>query len=204
MGEEMSIYLCGSPSNDQYVVEVLRRAIVQGDQDARLRVQQCLSGVVRGWIRRHPHREAAYRLDSEENYVAVAFERFWQGTIDQQLEFSTLATALHYLHVSLNGAILERLRASRRPKEVPLPQPGSPKEPPMEDAPSGAEVWERLQCMFLTVREQRLAYLLFHCGLQPGEIVHCCSREFSDLYEVYRLRHNIIERLLCNLNHLRL
>ena len=88
--------------------------------------------------------------------------------------------------------------------EVPLPQPGSLKELPMEDAPSGAEVWECLQRMFLNAREQRLAYLLFHCGLQPGEIVHCCSREFSDMYEIYRLRYNIMERLLCNLHHLRL
>ena len=200
----MSTYLCGSPSNDQYIVELLRRAIVQGDQDAHVGVQQCLSRVVRGWLRWHPKREAAYRLDSEENYVAVAFERFWQGTIDQQIEFSTLATALHYLQVSLNGALLDRLRASSRPNEVPLPWPGSPEEPLMEDMTSGDEVWECLQRMFLNVREQRLAYLLFHCGLQPGEIVRCCSREFSDMYEIYRLRYNIMERLLCNLHHLRL
>ena len=199
----MNTYLCGSPSNDQHIVELLRRAMVQSDQDARMGVQQCLSRVVRGWLRRHPNREAAHRLDSEENYVAVAFERFWQGTIDQQIEFSTLATALHYLQVSLNGALLDKLRASSQPNEVPLPWPGSLKEPPMEDATPGAEVWERLQRMFLNAREQRLAYLLFHCGLQPREIVRC-SREFSDLYEIYRLRHNIMERFLCNLNHLRL
>ena len=45
-----------------------------------------------------------------------------QLTIDQQLDFHTLATALQYLLVSLNGAILDRLRASSRPQEVPLPQ----------------------------------------------------------------------------------
>ena len=200
----MSTYLCGSPSNDEYVVELLRRAVVQGDQDAWVGVQQCLGEVVRRWLRRHPNREAACRLNSEENYVAVAFERFWQVTIDQQIEFSTLATALHYLRMSLNGAILDRLRASSRPKEVPLPQPGSSEEPLMEDATSGAEVWELLQSMLLNVREQRLAYLLFHCGLKPGEIVHCCSREFSDMCEIYRLRRNIMERLLRNVDHLRL
>ena len=200
----MNTYLSDNPSKDEYIEALLHRAIVQGDQDARVGVQQCLSGAVRGWLHWHPKREAVYRLDSEENYIAVAFERFWQGTIDQQIEFSTLAKALHYLHVSLNGAILDRLRASSRPKEVPLPQPDSPEETLMEDATSGAEVLERLQPMFLNVREQRLAYLLFHCGLQPGEIVHCCSREFSDIYEIYRLRRSIMKRLLCNIDHLRL
>ena len=160
----MSTFLCGSPSNDEHVVELLRCALVRGDQEARVRVQLCLGEVVRGWFGRHPNREALCRLDSEENYVAVTFERFWQVTNDQQIEFSTIATALHYLRVSLNGAILDRMRASSGPKEVPSPQPGSPGEPLMEDVTPNAEVWELLRSMLLNVREQRLAYLLFHCG----------------------------------------
>jgi hypothetical protein len=198
MRKKMSTYLCGSPYNDEHVEELLRRAIIQGDQEARLRVQLCLGKVVRGWLGRHPNREALCNLDSEENYVAVAFERFWQVTIDKQMAFSTLATALHYLRVSLNGAMLDRLRASSVPKEVPLPQPDSPEEPLMEDAMRVAEVWELLQSMLLNEREQRLAYLLFHCGLGPQEIVHSCQQEFSDVDEIHRLRHTIMERLLCN------
>ena len=194
----MSTFLCGSPSNDEHVVELLRCALVRGDQEARVRVQLCLGEVVRGWFGRHPNREALCRLDSEENYVAVTFERFWQVTNDQQIEFSTIATALHYLRVSLNGAILDRMRASSGPKEVPSPQPGSPEEPLMEDVTPNAEVWELLRSMLLNVREQRLAYLLFHCGLGPREIVHSCSQEFSDIYEIHRLRHTIMERLLRN------
>ena len=194
----MSTFLCGSPSNDEHVVELLRCALVRGDQEARMRVQLCLGEVVRGWLGRHPNREVLCRLDSEENYVAVTFERFWQVTNDQQIEFSTIATALHYLRVSLNGAILDRMRASSGPKEVPSPQPGSPGEPLMEDVTPNAEVWELLRSMLLNVREQRLAYLLFHCGLGPREIVHSCSQEFSDIYEIHRLRHTIMERLLRN------
>ncbi|GEM_PF-6474933 len=26
---------------------------------------------------------------------------------------------------------------------------------------------------------KRDAYLLFHCGLKPQEIIHCCAQEFS-------------------------
>jgi hypothetical protein len=198
----MCDYQCGNSSNDEYVIELLRRAIMHADQNARVKVQQCLCGIVRGWLHRHPNREALCRLDNEENYVDVAFERFWRVTIDQRIAFNTLATALHYLRVSLNGAILDRLRASSRPKEVSLPWSAFPGEPLLEDVTSSAEVWVRLQSELLNVREQRLAYLLFHCGFKPGEIVHCCSQEFSDVCEIYCLRYNIVERLLRNVDHL--
>jgi hypothetical protein len=103
---------------------------------------------------------------------------------------------LRYLLVSLNGAILDRLRASSRPIEVMLPQSAFPGEPLLEDVTPGAEVWERLQKVLLNACERRLAYLFFHCGFKPGEIVCCCSQEFSDVCEIYALRRTIVERLL--------
>ena len=52
-------------------------------------------------------------------------------------------------------------------------------------------------------REQRLAYLLYHCGLKPREIVRFCPQEWSDVKEVYRMRRNIMERLLHHADQLR-
>jgi len=47
------------------------------------------------WLRGHPQRAHACRLESEENYVAQAFERFWQATASyQRVDFNTLAAAL--------------------------------------------------------------------------------------------------------------
>ena len=192
----MCAYQCDNPSKDEYVVELLHRAILHADQNARVKVQQYLCGVVCVWLHRHPNRGALYRLDNEENYVDVAFERFWRVTVDQRIAFNTLATALHYLRVSLNAAILDRLRASSRPKEVSTPLPVFPGEPLLEDVTSSAEVWERLQRELHNAREQRLAYLSFHCGLKPGEIVYWCSQEFSDVSEIYHLLCNIMERLV--------
>jgi hypothetical protein len=81
-------------------------------------VQYCFSGMIRGWLRRHPKREMACRLESEENYVAQTFERFWQAAaFNQRVEFSTLAAALQYLRASLNGAILDMLRQLRGQKK---------------------------------------------------------------------------------------
>jgi hypothetical protein len=52
-------------------------------------------------------------------------------------------------------------------------------------------------------REKRLAYLLYHCGLKPREIVLRCSPEFPDVQEIYRLNSNIVERLRRNCDRLR-
>ncbi len=198
----MSAYQCGDPSNDEYAIELLRRARMYTDQNAWLEVKQYLGRVVRGWLYRHPNRDALYQLDNTENYVNATFERFWQVTIDQQIDFNDLTTVMQYLFVSLNGAILDKLRASSRLKEAPLPQSTFQGEALPEDAISRNVVWERLQQDLLNVREQRLVYLLFYCGLKPQEIVHCCPQEFSDACEIYCLRHTIMKRLLRMGNHL--
>src|SRR6266849_5287969 len=192
---ELDHYRRGEPCTETYGLELLRRATFQGDQEAWAWVQHCFGGMVRGWLRRHPKREVACRLESEENYVAQTFERFWQATsLTRHVEFITLAAALQYLRASVNGVILDTLRAYARPREVPLPEPGEPGEPYMEDVNDSSEVWETLQTMLPDEREQRLAYLLFHCGLKSREIMRFCPQEFSDVQEIYRLRRCIMER----------
>src|SRR5213078_3530300 len=163
--KEMNKYRRGEVPDNQYGLELFRRAMIEHDSDAWTWVQKCFGEIVLSWLRRHPRKEEAYRIDSEENYVARAFERFWLATAhNRQVEFSTLAAALQYLRASLNGAILDTLRACSRPKEVPLPEAGSPEEPSVEDSVDSGELWELLREMFPAEREQRLIYLLFHCG----------------------------------------
>jgi hypothetical protein len=127
-------------------------------------------------------------MESEENYVAQTFERFWQATaFNQQVKFSTLAAALQYLRASLNGAILDMLRVYVRPGEVSLPGPEEPGEPFVEDNTENSEVWESIQMLLSNPREQRLAYLLFHCGLKPRDIIRFCPLEWSDVQEAWGL-----------------
>ncbi len=134
---------------------------------------------------------------------ALSAERFWQATVRQQIAFKTLAGALTYLRASLHGAILDTLRVYTRPREVPLPEPGEPGEPYGEDQSNSSEVWEFLQTILPGAREQRLAYLLYHCGLKPREVLHFCQQEFNDIQEIYRLRRNIVERVLRHADQLR-
>lgn len=198
---EIKYYRSGEPYNDAYGLELLRRAIVQEDEQAWAGVQHCFSGMVHGWLLRHPKRDMACRFDSNENYVAQTFERFWQATTsNRHIEFMTLAAALHYLHASLNGVILDTLRAYVRPREVMLPEFG---ELQVEDTSDKSEVWDALQTILSDEQEKRLAYLLFHCGLKPREIMRFCPQEWHDVHEIYRLKRNIMDRLLHNADQLR-
>jgi hypothetical protein len=196
---ELSNSRQGEPCTETHAVELFRRATVQGNQEARLWVQHCFREVVRDWLSSHPNREAACRLESEEYYVAQAFERFWQATVSpQRLEFSRLAAALQYLRACLHGAILDWLRASARLREASLTELGESGKSQVEDRVDSNEAWGVLKTMLSNPREQRLAYLLFHCGLKPREIIHFYPQEFSDVREISRLRHTIMERFLHN------
>jgi DNA-directed RNA polymerase specialized sigma24 family protein len=201
---EITNYGRGDASNDKYCLEIFRRAMIEGDNAAWEFLIERFHDYMLSIFHRHGQREAASRLDSPENYVARAFERFWMSTVHhQQLEFTTLAAALSYLRNCLNGAILDTLRAYSRSKEVAWPEPGFAEPLAFEDPDEGQELWHIIQSLLVNERERRVAFLLFHCNLKPREIVRHCTQEFSDVQEIYRLRRNIIERLLRDWDQIR-
>lgn len=181
----------GEPSTDGYGLELSRRAIIHGDVDARAGLQRCLSKIVLVWLRCHPSRETACCWEREEHYVELAFERFWHIVIQRQVRCETLAEVLVCLRASLNGAILETLRVSRQ-RAVYEHEPA---EQDLQGNPQGLEAWNWVQATLSSERERRLAYLLYHCGLKPAEIVRDCPQEWSDVHEVARLRHIILASL---------
>ena len=201
---EINNYHRGQASSDQYCLEIFRRAMLERDNAAWELLVERFNSYLLSLFRRHVRREAASRLDSPENYVAKAFERFWLAAVhNQKFEFSTLAAALSYLRNCLNGAILDTLRAFSRVQEVALPEPGFAESPAVEDQDDGQELWDIIRSLLANERERRVAYLLFHCNLKPREIVRRCTQEFSDVQEIYRLRRNIIERLLRDSDQIR-
>src|SRR5260370_2457236 len=98
---ELGAYRHGEPCDESYGLELICRATVDGDPQAWEWVQRCFGETVLAWLRRHPSRATACRLESEENYVALAFERFWQATaLFQQVSFKTLASSLQSFRLS--------------------------------------------------------------------------------------------------------
>jgi hypothetical protein len=201
---EFDKYGNGELSNDQYALELFNRALMQDDALAWEAVQQCFNTMMHRWMGRHPLKEVAYRLDSEENYIAQGFTRFWQATVhNPDIAFLTLGAAMKYLHASLHGVILDTLRTYSREREVRLPEPGEAGEPIFEDRYDSGELWEVISHMLPDKRERRIAYLLYHCGLKPREIVHFCHREFEDVREIYRVRRIIFDRVRRNADYFR-
>jgi len=82
----------GKTHNDQYWVELLRRATAQRDGAARRVMLHHLGQVVRAWIGCHPSRDIASQLESEAYYVAQTCERFWQAITQQELAINRLST----------------------------------------------------------------------------------------------------------------
>ncbi|GCE28163.1 hypothetical protein KDA_36470 [Dictyobacter alpinus] len=205
--EEMRNYCQGKVVDDCYALEIFRRAMRLHDAQAWDVLYQCFSGIVYTWMRRHSKRERAYALDSEENYVAQAFTRLWQASMNNaELHFTSVAAALNYLRASLNGAIMDTLRVYNHPNEVSLPDDNDTMysaEPVAEEPEDTNEVWYVVRSLLSDPREIRLAYLYFHCGLKAREIVHFCPTEFNDVQDIYRLRHNIFKRLTRNADLIR-
>ncbi len=171
-------------------LELWHRASRQGDLEAWAAFQQSLEETVLTWFHAHPGSKAASRVQSDSHFVARAFEQLWHLGVQGQVACETLSEVLVCLRASLNGAILETLRVSRRPEAVSSPWPDE------EGRLERSEIWGKLQANLPNLREQRLAYLLFHCGLSPREIVRGSPQEFDDVREIYGLRHTIMERLL--------
>jgi hypothetical protein len=189
--------------DDAYCLEIFRRAIVQGVDQAWVVLQDRFGDSIRMWLHSHPRNDVALRHDTEENYVAMTFTRFWHAVHDQKLEFQSLVAALSYLHATLNGIIMDTMRSQMRSKEVPLPEADSHEEPAANESDKEQSIWLSIQQLLSGPQEQRLAYLLYYCGLKPREVLVRCPNEFADIQEIYRLNCKIVERLRRNRDRLR-
>jgi TIR domain len=54
-------------------------------------------------------------------------------------------------------------------------------------------LWDVMAAALPDEREQRLAYLLYYCGLKPREIARLLPEEFKNIQEVYQLNRSILQ-----------
>ena len=202
--QEMQKYHRREPNCDSYSLEILRRAIVLHDQEAWAALQALLKESMQIWLACHPHRKLALCYEpTEQNYVDDAFRRFWQAIGEQSIMFASLASALNYLRQCLNCAVMEVLRAYARPRAVYLPDDSASGEPLVEDTYDERALWDIMKDLLPDKREQRLAYLFFHCNLKPREIMRYCPGEFREEMEIYRMKRTIMARLLRHSDRIR-
>ena len=111
---------------------------------------------------------------------------FSQSAVEnQKLDISQLSPTLNSLKVSLAGVLLDTFRANMQPEELQ-----------QRDNIVSCRLWERLQHLFPDIREQRLAFLLFHCNLSPSEILLYAPEEFTNKQEICHLRRKMLDRIL--------
>ncbi len=205
--DELRRYRRREQNDDRYCLELFRRALVERSDDAWAILYTMFYDSTCLWFRCHPSKMTALRYESEKSYVDDAFKRLWQWSNNQHeaLLFTSLAGALKALHLCLHSAIMDVLRAYTRPREEPIPDSGVSDDPTflVEDLYHQDEWWECIESILTNEREQRVIYLLYHCGLKPREIIHHCPGEFCSEQEIYRLTRNSLDRLRRNADKLR-
>jgi hypothetical protein len=179
--------------NAQQCLEMFMRAL-HGDQSAQEWFQYHFSTILLEWLNHHPGREIVCASNNETYLVDKTFQCIWHNTTDHSpVEFNTLPTVMRYLCASLNGVILDALRAIKVAKaSIPT---GSTQEPAMENHTEALQMWEKIVGLLSNERERRLAYLLLNCGLKPKEIVGAFPQEFNDTCEIARVRLTIMQLL---------
>lgn len=118
---EIDNFRRGEQTSEKYNVELLRRAIVQGEPEAWKWIQLCYCEPISNWLCYHPRWEIAAKLGSKELYVARTIHRFKQMTmLNQHMECNSIGDTFRYLRVCLNGVIIEILRFYSCSIEIPL------------------------------------------------------------------------------------
>jgi hypothetical protein len=180
----------------QFWLEVFCFALRENDQRSQRWLQQKFSVIISNWIQDHPKCGLVCQLHTEEFYINETFRCFWQTLLKQQkFDLSCMADVLSYLHVFMNGVILDTLRYNSSPQIEPIANTGMAEEVSSYENDSTHDIWELIARKFSNARERRMVYLLFQCDLKPGEIVDRFPNEFSDVNEISHIRRNIMEIL---------
>ena len=73
---------------------------------------------------------------------------------------------------------------------------GLTREKSREELAEAHALWESIQGVLASEREQQLAYLLYNCALTPVEIIHIFPQEFSDMREISRVRLAVVKLMV--------
>ena len=195
--EELNQHRRKQPTDGRYCLELFQRATLLQMDEAWEALLRLLNENVLIWLRAHPNYGLAITYDTEENYAALTFTRFWSALRDQRLHFTNLPMMLSYLHATLNSTVIDTLRSYMRARCVSLLDPAVAESAniAIEETYDDDCTWNSIQSLLENEDERQVMYLLYYCGLKPREVAARFPARFRDVKEVYRVNHNIIERL---------
>jgi hypothetical protein len=203
--QETEKYLAGHSHDETYCLELFRRATLDDNQEAWRAIYAQYQNLVADWIWQY----SKFRRTDEEItvFVNAAFMRFWR-TISKQskeFQFDNLGQLLGYLKRCVHSAVEDAYRQQQRgPQDTliweELSEALADDETSLEtrvlsrvemDALEWV-VWSRLR----GEAEMVVARLSWLDGLRPREIQARRSDLFANVRRVYRIKRNILERLL--------
>ncbi|MBV9579421.1 MAG: sigma-70 family RNA polymerase sigma factor [Chloroflexi bacterium] len=195
-----AIYARGEAADDAAGLELFRRAMDHDDPAA----WQAVMDVYRPILVSHAARRVVRGLVVEDDGFCVdrAFQRFWQACRRGRVHhFDDLAAILQYLKLCLGSVLLDEARSRRRQACLSLDDVAP--ETCLGDDPAaqviggviGRELWLTIDRELNNPRERLVAHLSFVGGLTPREILARHPADFHDVYDVYRSKRNMIERL---------
>lgn len=203
--EELRQYQGQQPVEGYFCLELLRRATLHHVDEAWKILLELFTKPIGAWLRAHSHFYLAITYDSEENYIAQTFTRFWLVMRERHLQFTRLSALLSYLRLILHSTIIDTLRSYLRTPCVSLLDPtvSESKHATFIESDTPDNSWSSIQLLLANEKERQLMYLLYYCGLKPREVAVRFPSLFHDVKEIYRLNHTIVERLRRNRERLR-
>jgi hypothetical protein len=193
-------YSRGEASDDAAGLELFRRAMDEADEAA----WQVIIEIYRGLLVAQASRRVIRGLVVEDDGFCVdrAFQRFWRACQNGKVhQFNDLASILKYLKMCLGSVLLDEARARRRQAWVSIDD--VPPEACVSADPAaqvigrlaGRDLWAVIDRELADVQERMVARLSFVSGLSPREILARHPEKFQDVFDVYRTKRNMIERL---------
>lgn len=202
--QEREKFLAGSACDETYSLELFHRALFDHDQAAWQAIYAEYQPMVTQWVRRcsrfqHTNEEAAF-------FVNAAFTRFWRAVSgwERRSQFDSLPKLLGYLKCCVYSAIEDECRRQQRWMRDSVDWDGfieavPDDAPPVEERAIGEVAKDNLKWAMRgrlqDEKEEVVATLSWVYGLPPREIQARHPDLFPDVYQIYKIKHNILSRL---------
>lgn len=178
------------PHDPRYCLELVRRAILAGDQTAWKAVNAQYQDLIRHW--------AGNPADAED-LVQETLARFSASITRERLaDFPTLGSLLEYLKVIAKNLVIDHQRRAEREKRglVEWLAELECQSPPDVDTHLDREAL--MTCMRSRLRDpdEELVFTeVFELGLSPKEVAARHPERFSTAKEVHRIKERFLQRL---------
>ena len=191
-------------SHEPFCFELFRRAIIEGCSLCWHYLHNQYYSLVRYWV----FQRSSSDPDMIDDLTQDAFTAFWRFyTPDKLACAGGLGAVLAYLKSCAASAVAQ---AHRKAEKMVLEAEWDEQIMSARSSTHSAEVtalqqmtaqhlWTVIEACCNDEREHLVTRLIFMDGLKPRHIVEQFPDFFSDVFEVYRVKRNLLDRLRRNL-----